>query len=112
VWRLGPAQGRAMNRVRVGRQQLSVDCALCRSQLGRHTERPGRPEETGPKLEPEARARMTGSDSRTGGSQLRHDVRPQASGKGVVNLEELETGVHLDGAHTTNPVQFRKHHEH
>lgn len=28
-----------MNRVRVGRQQLSVDRALCRSQLGRHTER-------------------------------------------------------------------------
>jgi hypothetical protein len=27
-----------MNRVRVGRQQLSVDLALCRSQLGRHTE--------------------------------------------------------------------------
>lgn len=40
MWRLGPAQGCAMNRVRVGRQQLSVECTLCRSQLGRHTERP------------------------------------------------------------------------
>ena len=42
VRRLGPAQRSPVNRVRVGRQQLSAGQAVCRSQPGRRTERRGR----------------------------------------------------------------------
>ena len=41
VRRLGPAQRPPVNRVRVGRQQLSAGTAVCRSQPGRRTERRG-----------------------------------------------------------------------
>ena len=48
VRRLGPAQRPPVNRVRVGRQQLSAGQAVCRSQPGRRTERRGGPPSDSP----------------------------------------------------------------
>jgi hypothetical protein len=52
VRRPGPTQRPLVNRVRVGRQQLSAGEAVCRSQPGRRTERRARSGRPGTKGEP------------------------------------------------------------